>query len=68
MSQHTTGVLVAELLETFLGEVEESLKKKRIQEASRKVSFLRSRMMSFVQRTDRVLKLRELVIAHHKKD
>ncbi len=66
MSQHSTGVLVAELLETFLGEVEESLDKKRIPEATNKVKHLRARMRAFIERTDRVLSIRELMLTNLK--
>jgi hypothetical protein len=63
MSQHSTGVLIAELLETFLAEVEESLDAKRTREATQKVRALRMKINGFVVRNDRVLSLREALVA-----
>lgn len=62
MSQHSTGVLIAELLEKFLDEVHDSLKNKRYGEATTRVDHLRTRLRGFSERSDRVLKLRELAI------
>ena len=57
---------MAELLETFLGEVEDNLAHKRTQEAMSKVKHLRARMRAYVERTDRVLSVRELMLTNLK--
>lgn len=63
MSQHSAGVLVAELVAAYLDEVHDSLTHKRTSEALTKVDFLRTRIGGYIERTDRVLRLREM-IAH----
>jgi hypothetical protein len=62
MSQHYTGVLIAELLETFLSEVQDSLKHNRTNEAAKKIEQLRGKINGFVARNDRVLALRESIV------